>query len=671
MDIKFRLGEIMKTRLILLAILLIIQIIGIHSILSDDIYDLQTFLANGEEVDVRVSDTLACYHNFVVDQYWTGSDKWAVKFDFRDYYLGVNGEFAAQAAWIYFPHVVNPSGFSVALVTDEINQPDLSNILKEVEISSSAMIEGWNIVDFGETIQDSVVWLLVDYETDNFENFMTASAGDGSHSYYSDGDSYYNFSAQGINSELLFCLEGSFIYDRIDLELLDFGFTDDFAPGNTMSPVFTFRNDSDSYIDSVSIKFDILSGPDYQSSTIDLPPEMSILSPNETYILDLSDVGTLDFDLREEAAQYSFTATIISNDDEFNLNNSKNIQCSLFNMIKENFVIENIVDLDQESANNIWNIQQQYILQNGVNIINYFPDAGDFPFYSIESTERFNYYNLNGYPATAIGGSDKIVGFWDDYEENLDTYLTDSMNDPYTWIREDSTKAYYSADNDSSRVVLYFSNPETYLLSNYLTDSNLFCYLVEDSLNTEDSDITGSVFIKKMKHLTQFGDNYGTTFETQLSYKLSELSYIESVDNCRIVYFIQNDLDKSIDFFGSTPYLTDIEYEEETPTNDEEIPYNILEIAAYPNPFNSREIIKIELPRLRGIYGAYRVEIYNLKGQKIKKLDPQTNRSNEFYWDGTDMNQKKSSTGIYFVRAIYNYQNEKRVGESKILLLRN
>ncbi len=69
-----------------------------------------------------------------------------------------------------------------------------------------------------------------------------------------------------------------------------------------------------------------------------------------------------------------------------------------------------------------------------------------------------------------------------------------------------------------------------------------------------------------------------------------------------------------------------------------------------PNPFNNTTNIRYELPELSNVT----ISIYNMTGSLIKKFT--RNRINpgsySFTWDGTDMNQKHVSSGIYicFIR---------------------
>ncbi|PKN73008.1 MAG: hypothetical protein CVU50_04425 [Candidatus Cloacimonetes bacterium HGW-Cloacimonetes-3] len=71
-------------------------------------------------------------------------------------------------------------------------------------------------------------------------------------------------------------------------------------------------------------------------------------------------------------------------------------------------------------------------------------------------------------------------------------------------------------------------------------------------------------------------------------------------------------------------------------------------LSVYPNPFNPTTTISCYLP----IAGNVSVEVYNIKGQLVKKLiHGYLNIGNhQFIWDSEDDNNRKVSSGIYFLR---------------------
>lgn len=83
----------------------------------------------------------------------------------------------------------------------------------------------------------------------------------------------------------------------------------------------------------------------------------------------------------------------------------------------------------------------------------------------------------------------------------------------------------------------------------------------------------------------------------------------------------------------------------------------------YPNPFKKVSVIYFELPN--SIMKAD-IEIYNIKGQKIKSIKCQN--QTPVIWDGTDQNRKQVSSGIYLYRII---SNGRILGSKKMMYLKN
>lgn len=68
----------------------------------------------------------------------------------------------------------------------------------------------------------------------------------------------------------------------------------------------------------------------------------------------------------------------------------------------------------------------------------------------------------------------------------------------------------------------------------------------------------------------------------------------------------------------------------------------------YPNPFNPETTISFSLQTA----GDVTVDIYNLKGQKVKSLINEQKEAGKHsvVWNGTDENNKNVSSGVYFYR---------------------
>ncbi|MDO9578578.1 MAG: T9SS type A sorting domain-containing protein [Candidatus Cloacimonadales bacterium] len=102
---------------------------------------------------------------------------------------------------------------------------------------------------------------------------------------------------------------------------------------------------------------------------------------------------------------------------------------------------------------------------------------------------------------------------------------------------------------------------------------------------------------------------------------------------------------------------------------EHEIPHNsslISHLSNYPNPFNPSTTIRFETTNLHELP---RIEIYNLKGQKVKQLvsDQLSADQHSVVWNGTDENNKPVASGIYFYQLIV---DNKPVVNNKMLLLK-
>ena len=91
---------------------------------------------------------------------------------------------------------------------------------------------------------------------------------------------------------------------------------------------------------------------------------------------------------------------------------------------------------------------------------------------------------------------------------------------------------------------------------------------------------------------------------------------------------------------------------------------NNFQLRNYPNPFNPSTTISFNISR-KDAENA-KIEIYNIKGQKIKQFSIFDNQYS-IIWDGTDQNNESVSSGIYFYKLI---NNEKVMKPQKMLLLK-
>ncbi|MDP8204815.1 MAG: T9SS type A sorting domain-containing protein, partial [Candidatus Tenebribacter mawsonii] len=107
--------------------------------------------------------------------------------------------------------------------------------------------------------------------------------------------------------------------------------------------------------------------------------------------------------------------------------------------------------------------------------------------------------------------------------------------------------------------------------------------------------------------------------------------------------------------FNSEPYAG---------IHDDEIPVVDYQLANYPNPFNPETKIVFDLPES----GHVKLEIYNIKGQKVKTLLDcyMSPGRSEMLWNSKDDNGKRVSSGVYF----YRLQTPTKILTKKMMLLK-
>ena len=87
-------------------------------------------------------------------------------------------------------------------------------------------------------------------------------------------------------------------------------------------------------------------------------------------------------------------------------------------------------------------------------------------------------------------------------------------------------------------------------------------------------------------------------------------------------------------------------------------------LSNYPNPFNPSTMISFDIKN----DGPVRLEVFNLKGQKVTTLVDEDKTSGRYQvaWNGTDTQGRDVGTGIYFYRLTTNDTSSTR----KMLLMK-
>ena len=153
----------------------------------------------------------------------------------------------------------------------------------------------------------------------------------------------------------------------------------------------------------------------------------------------------------------------------------------------------------------------------------------------------------------------------------------------------------------------------------------------------EERDLSSSIKINS-RLITE-----GSSLGSQISY-----AYIdgEAYANMQYYYWLQSvSLDGSSEYHGPlSVVIGDLGEEPVAPV----IPLVTKLKDAYPNPFNP----STNLPYSIKEAGDVQINIYNMKGQLIKKLSAHHAVAGHYqlFWDGKDMNNRPISSGVYLYR---------------------
>ena len=246
-------------------------------------------------------------------------------------------------------------------------------------------------------------------------------------------------------------------------------------------------------------------------------------------------------------------------------------------------------------------------------------------------TDRVFFRNKN--IPSGVGSKAMIAPFWDN-------------------LINGNVFSYY--DEDENILIIEWYNSRNYHSYSYETFQVIFYDPLHYPTINGDGDI---LFQYEEVHNNDQYDNYATIGienETQTEGLLITFSNIYAPtahiieDETAILFTSNGDSQVSI--------------EEEIVNNTPKLFQN------YPNPFNPTTTISFETTNS---HENARIDIYNLKGQKVKKFDiilsSVEGEMNSVIWDGTDINNKPVSSGVYFYKLI---GDGKTIATKKCLLLK-
>ena len=111
-----------------------------------------------------------------------------------------------------------------------------------------------------------------------------------------------------------------------------------------------------------------------------------------------------------------------------------------------------------------------------------------------------------------------------------------------------------------------------------------------------------------------------------------------------------------------------IEFDNVTSIEDDDIVQQVNQplklMQNYPNPFNPSTTIEYQISKRENV----KVSIFSIKGQLIKEIlnEDQTEGVHQVIWDGTNQNNCRVSSGIYF----YTVKSDDLVLSKKMILLK-
>jgi hypothetical protein len=111
-------------------------------------------------------------------------------------------------------------------------------------------------------------------------------------------------------------------------------------------------------------------------------------------------------------------------------------------------------------------------------------------------------------------------------------------------------------------------------------------------------------------------------------------------------------------------YIQEYSYQLTGSEDDYITPISDIQLINYPNPFNPQTTISFSLDNIKK---HTEIEIFNLKGQKIKnlKIDNPKIGKNTVIWDGKDNNNRQVASGIY----LYSLKQDGKIIQTEKMIM--
>lgn len=630
-------------------------------------FSIACITSTGRDVSTADSfqrDIVFDYHNNTDDQHWYGTNKWAVKFDFRDVFPSYDDtRFTINQAVIYLP--LAAGNVTAELKADAGGSPSLNTTLATVTAPTTA---GWNQLPFTTSVTDTVCWLVITKATTANGPLISASRGDGTHSYFLNSSApepyFQNMAAAGYQSEFLFGVRGAFVIDGFDVQLLNVSLQPEVAINSMVSPTFTIVNHSDSTLTQVNVNIAITS-PNPFFSIQDVIQITQPIQPHTEYTVLPRDPAYPghEYTLPAYPTQIKLSAAVTTEYTAIDpiSDNSATLYYNCFDEAFPTYIMENFLRSDQ--AENLYTAQES-VPQAEMTILNYFPLVID-DYYQLGANQRYSWYDLIGLPMVVLGGTDYVTGYFTNYADTLLVKTNDLLRQK-TFVQMSDCTMQTDSLYTQLRAKITLRNATTYMFDSatepsLVRQSRFYSALFRREIIEDREHL---VFDRWGSYqdtlLTALGINqlWRKSFNISLQDIAADSLYLS--DNYVLVLWLQHNTTQQIIFSYATPVSIEVGNSDQF----EHCPP--LSLHTFPNPLPAGRALQMKI--LPQPAGKVEYSLFNLKGQRVRAGTFSTRETD--YW--IDMSTLQTS-GVYLLKAIVadaKQPDRKQTITTKILILK-
>ncbi len=249
--------------------------------------------------------------------------------------------------------------------------------------------------------------------------------------------------------------------------------------------------------------------------------------------------------------------------------------------------------------------------------------------------ERYAFYEAANYPFAVFGGV-RAMEQWNCNYPNF----TDSYNDVIG--RESPLLIELQFDFDGTNQFTISADIE--LEDNVSPDENKLMFLITNWIDYNDDHPWIFPVVAASDTINFPYDLQGQTANYQHTFTIDILPEWEITD-FRAVAFIQS--------FATQEIIQAAQVQYQATSANAPLLTDFSNLGKnYPNPFNPETTIPYFLDKNERITA--KIEIYNIKGKKIKTYHDLKTGNNAIIWNGTDTNGNVMSSGVYFYKLITN-----------------